>query len=151
MAYVHPSVTATVAGRPIHAMLAQFPNVCFTLTLLTDILYWRTSHLMWQEFSSWLLLFGLVVGGLALVAGLVDFLSRRAVRTPAPAWPHALGGAAVLALAFLNALIHAGDGWTAVVPWGLVLSAVTVVVMIATEWTGRALVFVHAVGVNRHE
>jgi uncharacterized membrane protein len=131
-------------------MLAQFPNVCFTLTLLTDIAYWRTSHLMWQHFSSWLLLAGLVFGAFALIAGLIDFLFRPTVRAPAPAWPHAIGGVIVLALAFLNSLVHASDGWIAVVPWGLVLSAVTVIVMVATDWLGRALVFRHGVGVSRH-
>lgn len=151
MANVHTPVTAAIAGQPIHSMLVQFPNVCFTLTLITDILYWRTSHLMWQEFSSWLLLAGLLFGALALIAGLIDFLFRSTVRAPAPAWPHAIGGVIVLALAFINSLVHSGDGWTAVVPWGLILSALTVVVMVATDWLGRALVFRHGVGVSRHD
>ena len=151
MANVHTPVTAAIAGQPIHSMLVQFPNVCFTLTLITDILYWRTSHLMWQEFSSWLLLAGLLFGALALIAGLIDFLFRSTVRAPAPAWPHAIGGVIVLALAFINSLVHSGDGWTAVVPWGLILSALTVVVMVATDWLGRALVFRHGVGVSSHD
>lgn len=149
MAHVHPPVTAAIAGQPVHAMLAQFPNVCFTLTLITDILYWRTSNLMWNEFSSWLLLAGLLFGALALIAGLVDFLFRSTVRAPAPAWPHAIGGVIVLALAILNSFVHAADGWPAVVPWGLTLSALTVIVMVATDWLGRALVFRHGVGVSR--
>ena len=44
----------------------------------------------------------------------------------------------MLALASLNSLVHAGDGWTAVVPYGLILSAVTVIVVIATAWLGRS-------------
>jgi len=151
MTHLHTPVTATIGGQPIHSMLAQFPNVCFTLTLLTDIVYWRTSYLMWQEFSSWLLLAGLVSGALALLAGLIDFLFHSAVRAPPPAWPHAAGGVVVLALAFLNSLVHAGDGWTAVVPWGLVLSVATVVVMLVSNWLGRALVFQHGVGVKRND
>jgi len=151
MAHVHAPITATIDGQPMHSMLAQFPIVCFTLTLLTDIAYWRTSHLMWLEFSSWLLLAGLVFGALALVAGLIEFFFGPAMRTPPPAWPHAVGGVVVLALAFLNSLVHAGDGWTAVVPWGLTLSAVTVVVIIVTEWSGRTLLFRRAVGVSRHD
>jgi uncharacterized membrane protein len=151
MTHVHTPVTAAIGDQPIHSMLAQFPSVCFTLTLLTDIAYWRTSYLMWQEFSSWLLLAGLVFGTLALIAGLIDFLSRSTVRAPAPAWPHAAGGVVVLALAFLNSLIHAGDGWIAVVPWGLILSVATVVVMVISNWLGRALVFQHGIGVRRHD
>jgi uncharacterized membrane protein len=151
MTHVQIPATAAIAGQPIHSMLAQFPNVCFTLTLLTDIAYWRTSHLMWQEFSSWLLFAGLVFGALALIAGLIDFLFRSTVRAPAPAWPHAVGGVVVLVLAFLNSLVHAGDGWTAVVPWGLILSAATVIVMVVSNWLGRALVFQYGVGVRRHD
>lgn len=151
MTHLHTPVTAAIGGQPIHSMLAQFPNVCFTLTLLTDIVYWRTSYLMWQEFSSWLLLAGLVSGVLALVAGLIDFLFGSAVRAPKSAWPHAIGGVVVLALAFLNSLAHARDGWIAVVPWGLVLSVATIIAMVISNWLGRALVFHYGVGVRRHD
>lgn len=130
---------AAVAGHPIHAMLVHFPISCFTLALLTDIAYWRTAEVMWQNFSAWLLLAGLVFGGLAAVAGMLDFALRRRVRRQATAWPHALGNLAVLVLAFVNSLVHAGDGWTAVVPWGLALSAATVFLMIVTAWLGRSL------------
>lgn len=148
MAHAHPPSTVAIAGQPIHSMLVQFPIVCFTLALLTDIAYWRTEHLMWQEFSSWLLLAGLAFGAFAALAGLVDFLFRPAVRARGPAWPHAVGSLVVLALAVVNSLVHARDGWTAVVPWGLALSAATVVVMIISDWFGRALVFRHGVGVR---
>lgn len=151
MSLVHPPSTAAIAGHPIHATLVPFPIVCFTLTLLTDIAYWWTSNLMWQHFSEWLLLAGLVFGVLAALAGAVDFLFRRQVRAQGPSWLHAIGGDVVLCLAFVNSLVHAADGWTGVVPWGLVLSAATVVVMMATDWLGRALVFRHRVGVSYHE
>jgi uncharacterized membrane protein len=149
--HVPSPAPAEIAGRSIHSMFAQFPSVCFTLTLLTDIAYWRTSHLMWQEFSSWLLLAGLVLGVLALLAGAIEVLFRSSVRAPSPTWPHAIGGVIVIALAFLNSLVHAGDGWTAVVPWGIALSAVTVVVMMITEWLGRTLVFRYRVRVTRYD
>jgi uncharacterized membrane protein len=149
--YPHPEATAAIAGQPIHAILVPFPIVCFTLTLLTDIAYWQTSNLMWKHFSSWLLLAGLVFGALAALVGLIDFLFRRAVRSGRPAWPHAIGGLIVLCLAFVNSFVHAGDGWTGVVPWGLVLSAATVLVLILTDWFGRSLVYRHGVGVNYDE
>ena len=148
MAYMNSQSTVAVGGQPIHSMLVQFPVVCFTLTLLTDIAYWRTENLMWHNFSAWLLFAGLVFGVLAALAGLIDFLFRRRVRAHRPAWPHAVGSVIVLALAFLNSLVHAGDGWTAIIPWGITLSAVTVVVMIISDWFGRALVFHYGVGVK---
>ena len=147
----HPRSTAAIAGHPIHATLAPFPIVCFTLTLLTDIAYWKTTDLMWQHFAEWLLLAGLVFGALAALAGAVDLLFRYDVRAQKPAWPHAIGGVVVLCLAFVNSLVHAGDGWTAVVPWGLTLSAVTVIILAVTDWFGRSMVFRHGVGVSNYE
>jgi uncharacterized membrane protein len=149
--FPHPQSTAVIAGHPIHAMLVPFPIVCFTLALVTDIAYWQTSYLMWQEFSAWLLLVGLAFGVLAAVFGAVDFLARREVRDRGPAWPHAIGNAIVLILAFANNLVHAGDGWTAVVPYGLILSALTVLVMFVTAWLGASLVHVHGVGVRNYD
>lgn len=148
MDYPHPRSTAAIAGHPIHAALVPFPIVCFSLALLTDIAYWRTANLMWQTFSAWLLFVGLVVGCLAALAGAVDLLSRHAVRSRRPAWPHAIGNSLVLVLAFVNSLVHARDGWTGVVPWGLALSAVTVLLLCVTVWLGRSMVYRHGVGVR---
>jgi uncharacterized membrane protein len=151
MSLAHSRSTVAVAGHPVHATLASFPIVCFTLTLLADIAFWRTSNLMWQHFAEWLLLAGLVFGALAALAGAVDFLVRPAVRAPRSAWPHAVGSVIVLVLAIVNSFVHAADGWTGVVPYGLILSAVTVLVMMVSDWFGRAMVFRHGVGVTASE
>jgi uncharacterized membrane protein len=151
MDFPHPRATAAIAGHPIHAMLVPFPIVCFTLTLLTDIAYWQTSNLMWLHFSEWLLLAGVVFGGLAAIAGAIDLLFRREVRAQGPAWPHAIGGVIVLCLAIVNNFVHTADGWTAVVPYGLILSAATVLVMVVTNWLGRSMVYRYGVGVNHHD
>lgn len=146
-----PRSTATINGRPIHGMLISFPIVCFTLTLLTDFAYWQTGILMWQHFSSWLLLVGLVMGGLAAVVDFIDLIGSARIRAISSVWVHAVGNVLVLALALVNSLIHAGDGWTAVVPWGLSLSAATVLVMLATGWLGNGLVHQRGAGVSPHE
>ncbi len=123
--------------HPIHAALVPFPAVCFTLTLATDVAYWRTANLMWSNFSSWLLFAGLVTGVAAAIAGVIDALLRRRHRLRG-GWTHGLGSLLVLAVAFVNSLVHADDGWRAVVPWGLVLSVVTVLLVIVTAWLGRS-------------
>jgi uncharacterized membrane protein len=146
MVHRHYPSAAAVGGQPIHSMLVQFPVVCFILTLLTDLAYWQTENVMWYRFSTWLLFAGVVMGALAAIAGVIDFLMRRDLRTPRSGWPHALGSLIVLILAAINCLVHAGDGWTAVVPWGIVVSAVTVVVMVVSDWFGRALVFRYELG-----
>ena len=148
MSHVPVPAQAVRVPQPLHAILVQFPVVCFTLALLTDVAYWQTANLMWQNFSAWLLFAGLVFAGLAMLAGIVDML-RPSVRRQGRSWVHAAGSLVVLGLALLNSFVHAADGWTAVVPWGLALSAVTVVAIIVTNWFGRAIVT--AVGVHNHD
>ena len=65
------------------------------------------------------------------------------------AWPHLIGNAIVLALAFFNVLIHTRDAWTSVVPVGLVLSITTVLILPITGWLGWAMVYRYGVGVSR--
>lgn len=127
----HPAMPVPVPVRyPVQTSLEAFPIACFSLTLLTDIAYWQTSNLLWLHFSEWLLLAGLVFGALALLLHAGRYLFRR-VR---PTWPAVLGGIVVLLLATVNSFVHTSDGWTAVVPWGLTLSAATVIAMIVTAW-----------------
>ncbi|MFD2740660.1 DUF2231 domain-containing protein [Sulfitobacter aestuarii] len=151
MARSNPRSVVAIAGHPLHPMLVSFPIVCFTLTLLTDIAYWRTSNLMWQHFSEWLLFAGLIIGGLAALAGVIDVIASKRIRSLKLVWFHALGNVVVLGLALVNSLVHAGDGWTAVVPWGLTLSAVTVAIMLVTGWLGASMIYKHRVGVSHHE
>jgi uncharacterized membrane protein len=118
----------------VHATLRAFPVACFSLVVLTDLAYIRTSELMWLHFSEWLLFAGLVVGALALIVQGIDWLVRRT----RPSWAAVLGALAVMVLATINSFVHTADGWTAVVPWGLTLSLVTVAGMVLTGWLGRA-------------
>lgn len=131
-----PSYSTTTTGRagfPVRTLFVPFPFVCFTLALATDIAYWRTSFMMWHNFSAWLLFAGLVFGALGLIAGAFDML-RRSTRIWGPGWIVAICYIVVLALAVLNSFIHAGDGWTAIVPNGLTVSAVTVLLIVVTVW-----------------
>ena len=150
MTIEHPKSTAAIAGHPIHGMLVVFPIACFTLTLFTDLAYWQTSNLMWQHFSAWLLFAGLVIGVLAALAGMIDVITNARIRAIPTIWVHVIGNICVLILAFVNSLVHAGDGWTGVVPWGLTLSAVTVALMLVTAWLGASLVHRYGVGVSQH-
>jgi uncharacterized membrane protein len=54
----------------------------------------------------------------------------------------------LLILATLNMFVHSRDAWTSVVPWGLTLSALVVLILMFTAWTGRAMVYRHRVGVT---
>jgi uncharacterized membrane protein len=117
----------------IHSTFRALPIACFPLALAFDIAYSQTSNLLWLHFSEWLLLAGIVGVTLALFACGIDFLVRRA----RPSWLAVLMGIVVFVLALLNNLVHARDGWTAVVPLGLALSIATVIALIVTAWFGR--------------
>ena len=139
--------TLKVAKHPLHPMLVPFPIVCFVGTFLSDLAYWQTMDMMWADLSAWLVTIGVVLGVLAAIAGLIDFLGNRLIREQRPAWPHVLGNAVVLVLSFINALVHSRDAWTSVVPTGLILSAVTVLVLLFTGWMGWSLVYRHRAGI----
>jgi uncharacterized membrane protein len=121
---------ARLAQIPIHPMFVSFPIVCFVGALLTDLTYWRTAEMMWADFSVWLITVGLIMGFLTAIAGLVDFLFSRAIRAQRLAWVHMLGNLFVMLLSLFNVLVHGRDGWTSVVPTGLILSAAVVFVLL---------------------
>ena len=129
-----PESTARRGEHPILRMLASFPIACFTCALLTDLAYVQTTNVMWTNFSSWLLAVGMAGGGAAAIAGLVSLMARHHGRTQRFAWPVMVGSLLVLAVAFLNNLVHSRDAWTSVMPTGLALSFVTVLLMLATAW-----------------
>ena len=134
---------AVIAGVPIHAMIVPFPIVCFTGAMITDIVYSRTADIQWANFSAWLLAFGMLMGSLAALFGMIDFF--RSGPKPAIGWAHLVGNLAILSIALLNNFVHARDGWTSVVPTGLILSVVTVLMMIVTGFLGHLLVYRHVV------
>jgi uncharacterized membrane protein len=146
----NPTAAAAIARHPLMSTFASFPTACFILTLLNDIAYWRTANLQWQNFAEWLLFAGLVVGGFVLLVEIIGLLLRPRIRAEGPGWLHALGLLIVLALGFINSLVHARDGWTAVVPQGLILSVLMVVVMMITGWIGHATVLRRSAKVASH-
>jgi uncharacterized membrane protein len=138
--------TARIGAHPIHPILVPIPIACFVGTLLTDFTYWRTAEMMWADFSAWLVTVGVIVGWVAAIVGLVDFIGSSSIRALPPAWPHLIGNLVVLVLATLNMLVHSRDAWTSVVPEGLILSAVTVCVLVFTGWMGWSMVYRYRLG-----
>jgi uncharacterized membrane protein len=128
--------------------LCRFPSPFSWEALVTDLVYWRTASMMWETFSIWLITAGLIMGGLAAVTGAIDFLSNREIRGLSPAWPHALGNTIALILALINAFVHSRDGYTSVVPEGLILSVLVVIILAYTAWMGRTMVYQYGVGVT---
>ena len=120
---------ASIAGG-LHRFLGGFPTAFFTLALVTDWQYMQTANLMWQYFSIWLLVAALIMGGFAVLAGIVDWATGGARGRRGYAWHFALTIVALL-LGLWNVFVHSRDGWTAVMPTGIILSLATVIVLYA--------------------
>lgn len=135
MAAIHSSYGARIADHPLPGLsvLTHFAAGFFTLTLVSDWAYTQTLVLMWQDFSSWLLFFGLIAGAVAALLWVISFATDR-IR---PVWGAVLLKALALVAAFFNSLLHAGDGWTAVVPWGIATSALTCLLMLGAALLNR--------------
>jgi uncharacterized membrane protein len=126
-------------------MLVSFSAAYFAGALVTDLVYWQMPDVMWERFSIWLITAGLIMAGLATVAYVIDLAARR--RIDRPAWPRAIGYAITISLALTNAFVHSRDGYTAVVPNGLILSTLVVIVLVLTALVARALTNRHRFGV----
>lgn len=136
------------AAPPFHAMLAVVPATCLVGTLLTDLVYWRSAEMMWADFSAWLVSTGVVLGWLFLIFGVVEIALPPAHRHRDGMWAYLAGNVVVLVFATLNMLVHTRDAWTSVVPWGLILSAATVVSLIGTATFGWIMIYHPRPGVD---
>jgi uncharacterized membrane protein len=133
------------AGRPaIHQILLPFSVAYFTAALATDLAYWQTVEVMWERFSIWLIVAGLIMAGLALIAAVVDLAGGR----QKPAWPRVFGYALAVLLSVINAFVHSRDAYTAVVPTGLILSGLVVVIVLATASAGWTLTYPRRIGAD---
>ena len=132
--FVGPRGRVGVAGHPYSSLILPVPIVCFVGALLTDIAYVNSGgNLQWLNFSSWLLAAGLAFGAIAGILALIDLARLRELRSH---WGWSAFGLLVASLVveFINSLIHARDGWTAVVPTGLMLSAIAALLILTYGW-----------------
>jgi uncharacterized membrane protein len=137
---------AAFRGHPLHPMLVPLPIGAFAFLLVTDLVFLFTGDPFWARASAWLLLAGIITGGLAAIVGLGDYFNIQTARRPIGHF-HAFGNMAALVVAILNYGIRLGDPGAAVWPWGLLLTLVMIVGLAATGWAGGELAYRHRVGV----
>jgi uncharacterized membrane protein len=126
MAMLAERAGASGIGR-FHAFLLAAVVPLFVGALLADYAYWSSYQVEWSNFAAWLLVGGLVVGALALLAGVFALL--RGARP----LPLLLLQAATWATGLFASLVHARDAW-AVMPTGMWLSALAAILAIASAW-----------------
>ena len=122
--------------HPLHVVLLAGTVPVFLGALFSDMAYSMTYEIQWKNFASWSIVWGLVLGGLALLWALLGLLrADRRRGTRRLFYTGVLFASWVLGL--VNAFVHAGDAWASM-PAGLVLSAIVGVLAIAATWLGLA-------------
>jgi uncharacterized membrane protein len=143
IAVAYSSSTVETEAAPVvvprrhanHQMLVPFSVAYLIGAFATDLAYWQTALVMWERFSVWLIAAGLLIAALAAIAAAIDLLTGG----QKPAWFRALTYVVVVVLSIVNVLVHSRDGYTAVVPTGLALSAVVTVLLLSLLMGGWSL------------
>lgn len=151
MAVRYPSGTGSIvaiAGHPLHPMVVPIPIGALILALAADIGFWITQNPFWTSAATWLLLATLVSGAVAAVLGVIELMGLGRARTLGIGLAHGAGNILLLALTLWNYRLHLGTPEQAY-PYGLIISAVAVVLVMLTGWLGGEMSFRHGVGVSR--
>lgn len=118
---------------PLHALLLAGSVPLFLGALLSDIAYLNSYQIQWSNFAAWLIAGGLVFCGLALLFALANLI--RAARKSGRPTLYFVLLLMTWVLGLINAFEHAKDAW-AVMPSGLMLSAIVTVLAVIAAWTG---------------
>lgn len=122
-----------VRPGPLHGALLAGTVPLFLGALLSDIAYGQTYQIQWANFASWLIAGALVFCGFALLFALVNLVRAEHKGGRPVAYFLLLLGTWLLGL--VNAFQHAKDAY-AMMPAGLVLSAIVTVLAIVATWIG---------------
>ena len=145
--HAHPHSTAKLGGHPIHPMLIPFPIVCFIGVLVTDIVFRNNHDPGWAIASRYLLGIGIVMGLLAAVAGLTDFLGSERIRSLGDAIKHMLANVTAVVLEIINFILRLHSD-APIAGIGIILSVIVVLILLYSGWKGGDLVFRHGIGVD---
>ena len=130
--------------RPLlHRGFLAAGGVLLIAAFVTDYTYYATALWQWANFSAWLITAGLIVTLVAVILLLIDFATRRAGRLNTGSF--ILVTAATL-LTLANAFVHSRDAWTSVVPQGILLSAVSSILLVIAGARGWSLAARRATG-----
>jgi uncharacterized membrane protein len=150
----HPGFDQTqsriaILGHPIHAMSVAFPIALAFCALGADILYWWTGDAFWARAALWAAGTGFIFGMLAGFSGTAELLFVSGIRARAAPWTHFIIAVTLLAVLGAN-WGHRLDGYEeAVLPYGILLSALGVIMVGLTGWHGGKLVFDYGLGTSK--
>ena len=137
--------TFAIGGHPLHPLLVPIPIGLFVAALVSDIVFVAGGPEGWAEASRWLLGGGLAGALLAAVAGFTDFAANSRIRDLRDAWQHLFANLALVLVEGVNLILRLPDAAVAG-SFGIVLSAVAVLVLLFSGGKGGELVFRYGVG-----
>lgn len=140
-----------VAGHPLHPMLVHFPIAYLIGALGSDAAFWLTGDPFWARVSVWIIGIGLLIGILAALVGMLDFLVVSEIRRHVTSWTHFLAAVMMLSLMAANWWPRVADPVEALLPWGIFLSLVSAVSLSVAGLLGGRLVYEHSVGIGDEE
>nr|WP_243446198.1 DUF2231 domain-containing protein [Polymorphobacter fuscus] len=135
-----------IAGHPIHAMLVAFPVAMAFGALGADGFYWLTGDVFWARAGLWACGMAFIFGVLAGIAGTVELLAVPGIRRRAASWSHFVFAMMLLSVLGANWGLRLGGYEQAVLPWGILVSALAVGATAITGWHGGKLVFDYHIG-----
>lgn len=148
-AYSDTESRIALASHPVHAMLVAFPISAALGTLGSDVLYWWTGDPFWVRAGLWASGAGFFIGVLAGLVGTVELLATPGIRIRAASWTHFVIAMALLSILGANWGLRVTAGAQALLPWGLLLSALSAAMTALTGWHGGKLVFDYQLGTSR--
>ncbi|EMD82824.1 DUF2231 domain-containing protein [Pacificimonas flava] len=137
-----------VAGHPIHAMLVAFPIGLTGCAFGADLFYWWTGDLFWARAAIWGAGMAFLMGLAAGVSGTVELLSVPGIRARAASWTHFVVAMTLLSILGANWGFRLYGYEKALLPWGLMLSALSAGMALFAGWHGGKLVFDYQVGTS---
>jgi uncharacterized membrane protein len=128
------------AGRRLllHPPFVSMGGTLLIAAFVTDWEYYNSSLFQWANFSAWLITGGLVLALLAAIFLVVDLVLGNA--GPIRWLSFALLAIAAV-LEIFNVFIHSRDAWTSVVPEGLVLSAISAILLLIVAFLGWTVTY----------
>jgi uncharacterized membrane protein len=147
--------TVAIAGHPLHPLIVTFPIAFLTGAFGADLGYLLTHDLFWARAAIWLIGAGFVAGLAAALSGMLDFLKIDRVKKHSAGWIHMIGNVVALVLTLINWVLRWNNVEGAILPTGLIVSAIVASLLGVTGWYGAELIYRHKVAVigtsDRHE
>ncbi|MGK7651314.1 DUF2231 domain-containing protein [Roseovarius sp. B08] len=139
----------SVFGHPIHAMSVAFPVALTFCTFGADLIYWWTEDGFWARAALWASGTGFLFGMFSGFSGTAELLLVPGIRARAMAWTHFIIAVTLLAILGANWGHRLGGYEAAVLPYGILLSGLSVLMVMFTGWHGGKLVFDYRLGTSK--